>query len=60
MEDPNQNASKRRFLVKEEVSSPDIAVPSRPSFGGMGKPSDGEGGPAFRCEPTPISTHISV
>ncbi|KAF9652188.1 hypothetical protein BDM02DRAFT_202136 [Thelephora ganbajun] len=50
-EDPNLHASTRRFLVKEEMSSPDTAAPSRPLFGGAGKQSD-EGGIGFRFSAT--------
>lgn len=45
LEDPNPNGGARRHFVKEEMPSPDVAVPSRPS--------DGEGGHGFRCESAP-------
>ena len=52
-EDPSLNPSARRFVVKEEMPSPDIAAASRFSHGGPGKPSDREGGTGFRCESVP-------
>lgn len=52
-EDPNPSAGARRFVMKEEMSSPDISAPSRPLHGGPGKLGDGEGGSGFRCELVP-------
>lgn len=47
--------------MKEELSSPDIAAPSRPLHGGPGKLDDGEGGSGFRCELAPnLDAYISL
>lgn len=50
LEHANPNHSTRRFLAKEEMSSPDIPAVSALSFGVTGKPIEGEGGTGFRCE----------
>lgn len=50
-EDPTPNAHSRRFLVKEEMSSPDVPAASRLLVGGAWKPNEGDGGVGFRCEP---------
>ena len=47
------NSSTRRFVVKEEMSSPDIQAASALSFGVPGKLGEGEDGIGFRCEPMP-------
>lgn len=47
--------------MKEEMSSPDTAAPSRSLHGGPGKLGDGEGGPGFRCElASNIDAYISL
>ena len=46
---PSPNGSTGRRYVGKDITSSEIAAPSRPSLGGPGKQSGDEGGHGFRC-----------